>query len=74
MKKKIVKNSETLTDSDNTLMLLEFFCEKGGHSKLMRNLKKVWKTRKGPSKGGRVWSRDPKSTLFKILQNKEHYY
>ena len=40
----------------------------------MRNLTKVWKTWAGPSQGGRAWSRGPKSTLFKILQNKEHYH
>ena len=42
------------------------------HSALMRNLMKVWKTWTGPSRGGRAWSRGPKSALSKILQNKEH--
>ena len=44
------------------------------HSALMRNLTQVWNTRTGPSQGGRAWSRDPKSALFEILQNKEHFY
>ena len=44
------------------------------HSALMRNLMKVWKTWTGPSRGGRAWSRGPKSALSKILQNKEHYH
>ena len=44
------------------------------HSALMRNLMKVWKTWTGPSRGGRAWSRGPKSALSEILQNKEHFY
>ena len=43
------------------------------HSALRRNLMKVWKTWTGPSRGGRAWSRGPKSALSEILQNKEHY-
>ena len=44
------------------------------HSVLMRNLIKVWKTWTRPLWFGRAWSRDPKSALSKILQNKEHYH
>ena len=40
----------------------------------MRNLKKVWKARKGPSQGGRVWSRDLKSALLEIRGDNEHFY
>ena len=40
----------------------------------MRNLTKVWKTWTGPLRGGRAWSRGPKSALSKILQKKEHYH
>ena len=42
--------------------------QKANHSALMRNQTKVWKTW-----GGRAWSRGPKSALFEILQNKEHF-
>ena len=37
------------------------------HSTAVRNLTKVWKTEKGPSQGGRAWSRGPESELFEIL-------
>ena len=40
----------------------------------MSNQTKVWKTKEGPLQGENAWSRDPKSTLFEILQNKEHFY
>ena len=44
------------------------------HSAMMRNLMKVWKTWTGPLRGGRAWSKGPKSALSEILQNKEHFY
>ena len=44
------------------------------HSALMSNQIKVWKTKAGTLQGDKAWSRDPKSTLFEILQNKEHFY
>ena len=40
----------------------------------MSNQTKVWKTKTGPLQGDKAWSRDPKSALFEILQNKEHYH
>ena len=43
------------------------------HSALIQNLTKVWKTWKGALRGGRAWSRGPKSVLSKILQNKDNY-
>ena len=36
----------------------------------MRNQTKVWKTKTGPLQGDKAWSRDPKSALIEILQNK----
>ena len=44
------------------------------HSALIRSLTKVWKTWRGPLRGGRAWTRGPKYALSKILQNKEHYH
>ena len=44
------------------------------HRPLMENLTKVWKMETGPLLGGRVWSTGPKSSLFEILQNKDHYH
>ena len=44
------------------------------HSALIRNQTKVWKTKRGLLQGDKAWSRDPKSALFEILQNKEHFY
>ena len=44
------------------------------HSMAVRNLTKVWKTETGPSRGDRGGSRGPKSTLFEILQNSDHYH
>ena len=40
----------------------------------MSNQTKVWKTKAGPLQGDKAWPRDPKSTMFEILQNKEHFY
>ena len=40
----------------------------------MSNQTKVWKTKSGALQGGKAWSRDPKSALFEILQNKEQFY
>ena len=48
--------------------------QKANHSALMRNLTKVWKTWTGPLRGGRAWSRGPKSALSEILQYEEHYH
>ena len=39
----------------------------------MSNQTKVWKTKAGPLQGDKALSGDPKSALFEILQNKEHY-
>ena len=44
------------------------------HSAQIRNQRKVWKTKKGPLQGDKAWSGDPKSALFEILHNKEHFY
>ena len=41
---------------------------------MKRNQKKIWKTEMGPSQGDKAWSRDSKSALLDILQNKEHFY
>ena len=57
----------------NVEILLYTALQVSYHSALMRNLMKVWKTWTGPSRGGRAWSRGPKSALSKILQNKEHF-
>ena len=40
----------------------------------MSNQTKVWKTKTGPLQGDKAWSGDPKSALFEILHNKEHFY
>ena len=40
----------------------------------MSNQTKVWKTKAGFLQGDKAWSRDPKSALFEILHNKEHFY
>ena len=44
------------------------------HNALMSNQTKVWKIKTGPLKCDKGWSRDPKSALFEILQNKEQFY
>ena len=44
------------------------------HSALMSNQTKVWTTKTRTLQGDKAWSRDPKSALFEILQNKEHFY
>ena len=43
-------------------------------SALMSNQTKVRKTKTGPLHGDKAWFRDPKSALFEILRNKEHFY
>ena len=59
---------------------LKTFEPKGGpknyymHSALMSNQTKVWKTKIGPLQGDKAWSIDPKSALFEIQHNKEHFY
>ena len=40
----------------------------------MSNQMKVWKTKAGPLQGDKAWSRDPKSTLFEVLQNQGQFY
>ena len=44
------------------------------HSALINNQTKVLKIKKVPLQGDKAWSRDPKSALFEILHNKEHFY
>ena len=53
---------------------IELCCVIVCHSVLMSNQTKVWKTKKGSLQGDKAWSRDPKSALFEILRNKEHFY
>ena len=43
------------------------------HSALMSNQTKVWKTKTGVLQCDKEWYRDPKSALFEILHNKEHF-
>ena len=40
----------------------------------MSNQTKVWKTKTRALQDGKAWSRDPKSALFEIPHDKEHFY
>ena len=46
----------------------------GCHSALMRNQTKLWKTKTGPLQDDKAWSKYPKSALFEILKDKEHFF
>ena len=44
------------------------------HSAQISNQTTVRKTTTGSLQGDKAWSKDPKSALFEILHNKEHFY